>query len=77
MSERHDDPRAGRSLSTGEFRAAPDVSANTAQFQAFASGQEHDRAWDSGPGGRNGTRIALIIIGIVILAVIIAVVALG
>ena len=75
MSELHDDPRAGRSLSTGEFRATPDVSANTAQFQAFASANEPERAWDSGPASRNGTKIALIVIGIVILAVIIVVVA--
>ena len=37
MTERHDDPAGnGRRMTTGEFRAAPDISASTAQFRAFA-----------------------------------------
>ncbi len=40
MSER-DDRYVGNNVpsSTGEFRAAPDVSASTAEFRAFATGQ--------------------------------------
>jgi cytochrome b len=41
MTERHDDSAApGRPLTTGEFRAVPDISASTAQFQAFAGNRE-------------------------------------
>jgi hypothetical protein len=74
MSERHEDPQTGRSLSTGEFRVAPDISANTAQFQAFASATEPDQAWDRGSDGRNGSKIALIIIGVIVLLAIIAII---
>jgi hypothetical protein len=74
MSERHEDPGAGRSLSTGEFRAAPDISANTAQFQAFASATEPDQAWDGRPAGRNGSKIALIVIGVIVLLAIIVII---
>ncbi len=39
-------PAVGR-MSTGEFRAAPDISASTAQFRAFAEdGTESAKAWD-------------------------------
>jgi hypothetical protein len=43
MSE-HDDRYASSDLprTTGEFRAAPDVSASTAEFKAFASGLDRD-----------------------------------
>jgi hypothetical protein len=74
MSERHEDPGAGRSLSTGEFRAAPDISANTAQFQAFASATEPDQAWDRSSANGNGTKIALIVVGVIVLLAIIAVI---
>jgi hypothetical protein len=73
MSERHEDPRASRSLSTGEFRAAPDVSANTAQFQAFASAHEPDRAWDASPARPSSTKIALIVVAAVIVLAVIAI----
>jgi hypothetical protein len=41
----HDDRSVGTGLpsNTGEFRAAPDISASTAQFKAFA------RSYDSQP----------------------------
>jgi hypothetical protein len=49
MSER-DDRYAGNDLpsTTAEFRAAPDPSASTAQFKAFAAGVD-DRATGSWP----------------------------
>ncbi len=51
----HDDRYARNDLpsNTAEFRAAPDISANTAQFQAFAAAHDArpDRPWtaDSWP----------------------------
>ena len=52
MSE-HDDRYARSDLprTTGEFRAAPDVSASTAEFKAFAANQDRDGAERSGEGG--------------------------
>lgn len=72
---------------TGEFRAAPDVSASTAQFKAFAARQTDGirRAADSGSwpeqpwpgeasGGSSGRTTTPLLIGGVILLVIVAVV---
>ena len=69
---------------TGEFRAAPDVSASTAEFKAFAARQTDgiERATDSGswpaqpwPGQAprdSGRNTALMLVGgIVILVVIV------
>jgi hypothetical protein len=52
MSE-HDDRYARSDLprTTGEFRAAPDVSASTAEFKAFAASQDGDGAQRGGAGG--------------------------
>jgi hypothetical protein len=75
MTERHEDPRpgSGRSMSTGEFRATPDVSANTAQFQAFANSEaEPERPWDMGVPGRSVAKMAMLV---VIVAVVLAVIA--
>jgi len=76
MTERYDDPatRAGRPMSTGEFRATPDVSANTAQFQAFAeqNSAEPGRPWEMGAPGRSVAKLALIV---VIVAVVLAAIA--
>jgi hypothetical protein len=49
MSER-DDRYVGNDLprTTGEFRAAPDASASTAEFKAFASGSVGGQVTDSG-----------------------------
>jgi hypothetical protein len=51
MSE-HDDRYASTDLphTTGEFRAAPDVSASTAEFKAFVANRDRDDALRSGPG---------------------------
>jgi len=73
MTERHEDPaRTGRTISTGEFRATPDVSANTAQFQAFADEEaEADRPWDMGVPGRSVAKmVTLIVVVAVVLAAI-------
>ena len=75
MTERHDDPltSVGRTTSTGEFRAAPDVSANTAQFQAFAdSDAQPERPWDMAAPGRSVAKMALLV---VIVAVVLAAIA--
>ena len=65
MTERYEDPatRAGRPISTGEFRATPDASASTAQFRAFAETEgEPGRPWDMGAPGRNVAKMALIVV---------------
>jgi hypothetical protein len=74
MSERHEDPatRAGRPITTGEFRATPDASASTAQFRAFAEkSTEPGRPWDAGTAGRSVPKMAImIVVAVVILAAI-------
>jgi hypothetical protein len=73
MTERHEDPaRTGRTISTGEFRATPDVSANTAQFQAFADEEaEVGRPWDMGVPGRSVAKmVTLVVVVAVVLAAI-------
>jgi hypothetical protein len=78
MTERHEDPStAGRRLTTGEFRAAPDISASTAQFQRFAEDtHEPATAWEMGAPGRNPGRLtALIVAAVIILAIIVILVA--
>lgn len=75
MTERHEDsvPRAGGPLSTGEFRAAPDMSASTAQFRAFAeSGGTQEQPWEMAAPGRSVAKMALIV---VIVAVVLAAIA--
>jgi hypothetical protein len=78
MTERHDEAAAtGRSMSTGEFRAAPDISASTAQFQAFAE----NRAEPASPRevvapARKPTRlIALMAAAVVVLLILVIIVA--
>jgi len=79
MTERHNEPSAsGRTMSTGEFRAAPDISASTAQFQAFAEGAgERTRQWEAAPApARNPARMTALIIGaIVVVAIIVVLIA--
>jgi cytochrome b len=80
MTERHDDQAGnGRRMTTGEFRAAPDISASTAQFQAFAEERsEVTGTWKAAVPGRNPAKVAMLVGGIVVLAIIvILVVALG
>jgi hypothetical protein len=72
---------------TGEFRAAPDVSASTAEFKAFAARQTGDipRPQDSGswpeqpwpgeaPSGGSGRTIGMVVGGVVVLAIVIVLV---
>jgi hypothetical protein len=83
MSER-DDRYAGNDLpsTTAEFRAAPDLSANTAQFKAFAAGvgRQETGSWPEQPWSgqaprRASGRTAAIALGaIAVLAVVVAVV---
>lgn len=93
MSE-HDDRYARTDLprTTGEFRAAPDLSASTAEFKAFVASQDQQGAQRSPSGGSwpeqpwageapaAGSRrtLGLIIGAVVVVAiVIILIVALG
>src|ERR1700678_1479388 len=84
MSER-DDRYVGNDLprTTGEFRAAPDASASTAEFKAFASGRVGGQVTDSGswpeqpwagevPSNSGGRKVALVI-GIVAAIVVVIV----
>ena len=86
MSER-DDRYARNDLpsDTAEFRAAPDASASTAQFRAFAADQDRpgdqrraDGSWPEqpwageSPSGSSGRTVALIIGVVVVLAVLVA-----
>jgi hypothetical protein len=87
MSE-HDDRYARGDLprTTGEFRAAPDISASTAEFRAFAAGrdQEGDQresggAWPEQPwagqapgqGSRRTMMLLAAAIAVVVLIVVI------
>jgi hypothetical protein len=65
-------PPRDRRMTTGEFRATPDISANTAQFQAFAASQGE---WAATAPARNHTRLALLILAVVAVVAIIAVLA--
>jgi hypothetical protein len=76
MTERYEDPHhsAGRSMSTGEFRATPDVSASTAQFRAFAENDvEPGRPWDVGAPGRSVAKMAVIVVAVAAVIAIIAI----
>jgi hypothetical protein len=75
MTDRQEEPGiwAGRPISTGEFRATPDVSASTAQFQAFAENEaEPERPWNMAAPGRSVAKMALLI---VVVAVVLAAIA--
>ena len=94
MSE-HDDRYAGSDLprTTGEFRAAPDISASTAEFKAFVANQEREGGaqrsgagglWPEQPGagaaprGNSSNRtIALVAAAAVVVIIIVLIVALG
>jgi hypothetical protein len=71
MTERHNDPAAsGRSMSTGEFRAAPDISASTAEFRAFAENKSEPVV--AAPA-RSPARLGLLIGAVVVVLAIIAI----
>jgi len=86
----HDDRyvRSDLPRNTGEFRAAPDASASTAEFKAFVAGQDREDGQRAGPGatwpeqpwageakdsGSNRT-IALIAAAVVVVAIVIAII---
>jgi hypothetical protein len=65
-------------MSTGEFRAVPDASANTAQFRAFAEGNaEQGKAWQMSAPGRSVAKMALIVVGVAVVLGILAFAVLG
>lgn len=85
MSER-DDRNARHNLpsTTAEFRAAPDISASTAEFKAFASAHDSEpaqsrdaAAWPGQPETdtlsrpRNGRKVAIIVGLVIVVAVVI------
>jgi len=72
MTERHNEPSASRPITTGEFRAAPDISASTAQFRKFAEGQAEPEQRRAARPGIN-PRIALLIVAVVVVLAIIAI----
>jgi hypothetical protein len=72
--------------STGEFRAAPDVSASTAEFKRFAAGQVNgtspatdagswpEQPWDGGApsdSGGGSNRTMMIVAGAVVLVLVV------
>ena len=76
MTERHDDPVAsGRPMTTGEFRAARDVSASTAQFRAFAEDPEFARDPEASAPGRSPAQVAILIALVIIVLAVIALIA--
>ncbi|HXZ63240.1 MAG TPA: hypothetical protein VEH05_00800 [Streptosporangiaceae bacterium] len=78
MTERYSEPPPrGRRITTGEFRATPDISASTAQFKAFAAGQgEQTGQWDlEAAPARSRTRLAVLILAVVVVVAIIAILA--
>jgi len=70
-------PPRDRRMTTGEFRATPDISASTAQFQAFAAERptEQTGQWAATAPARNPARLALLILAVVAVVAIIAVLA--
>jgi hypothetical protein len=76
MTERHDDPVAsGRPITTGEFRAARDISASTAQFRAFAEDPEFGRDPEVTAPGRSPAQVAVVIALVIVVLAIIALIA--
>jgi hypothetical protein len=93
MSE-HDDRYARSDLprTTGEFRAAPDASASTAEFKAFVASQDREGAQRGGQGGawpeqpwageaprgsRSNRTIAIVVAAIVVVLIIVLIITVG
>ena len=86
MSER-DDRYVGNDLprTTGEFRAAPDASASTAEFKAFAagtvggpvtdSGSWPEQPWAGDPPSGGSRRWVGVVVGVVVAIIVIVVIA--
>jgi hypothetical protein len=76
---------SGYPKSTGEFRAAPDISASTAEFKRFAAGQVNgsspaadagawpEQPWDAGSSSSGGgsNRMIAIIAGAAVLVIVV------
>jgi hypothetical protein len=89
MSE-HDDRyvRSDLPRTTGEFRAAPDASASTAEFKRFVANQDQDDAqrgarggmWPEQPSAGGATKsgsnrtIALVGAAVVVIAIVIVII---
>jgi hypothetical protein len=87
----HDDRYARNDLpsTTGEFRAAPDISASTAQFKAFAKAYDSQpeqpwaaESWPEQPGigdspRAGSSRTAILVAAVILAAVVITVVVLA
>ena len=84
---RNDGPSLPRN--TGEFRAAPDASASTAEFKAFAAGQTSgtkqpadtgswpEQPWDAGAPARSGRTVWLVAGGIAVLVLVVVLIIFG
>ncbi len=81
MSDRDIDPASSTQhpTATGEFRAAADISASTAQFRAFAAGSAGDgkRPWAMRTRRRNVAVLAAAVILVAAVLVVIAMMVLG
>jgi hypothetical protein len=76
MTERHDDTVASsRPMTTGEFRAARDISASTAQFRAFAEDPEFSRDPEVTAPGRSPAQVAVVIALVIVVLAVIALIA--
>jgi hypothetical protein len=77
MTERYSEPPPrGRRITTGEFRATPDISASTAQFKAFAGEQtEQTGQWAVDGPARSRARLGILILAVVVVVAIIAILA--
>jgi hypothetical protein len=75
MTERHNEPvSGGQAMSTGEFRAARDISASTAQFRAFAEeGAQAD--WEASAPARSPAKVAMLIALVIVVLAIFAIIA--
>jgi hypothetical protein len=74
MTERHEESAGNsRRLTTGEFRAAPDLSASTAQFRAFAEDAAEPRVFDRAAPDRSPARIAILVAGVIVVLAVIAI----
>ena len=86
MSERDDRYAGTDPSSTAAFRAAPDISASTAQFKAFASGADSqpelgrpgsawpEQPWAGAAPSSGSRRSPALIIGVIIAVVLVVVV---
>jgi hypothetical protein len=76
MTERHNEPvTSGNPMTTGEFRAARDVSASTAQFRAFA--EDGSGEWEASAPARSPAKIAMLIALVIVVLAVFALVAYG